>query len=95
MILYFAIPYNLVAINFGIPFQSFVSDFTNVLLASPIHFRISVCFSEVLSFVFAQCPRRYKKKKSPNQPIQKSNKPRYTSLNYDNEIPWGLDPNDR
>jgi hypothetical protein len=50
---------------------------------------------EGLSFDPTQYPRRYKKKKSPRQTKQKSNKSRYTSPNYDEEIPWESDPNDR
>ena len=58
-------------------------------------FRIRSRSSEGLSFDPTQYPRRYKKKKNPKQPKEKSNKPRYTSPNYSDEIPWEHDPNDR
>jgi len=62
---------------------------------SETHLQIRSQHTEGLSFDPTQYPRRHKKKKSTNQPKQKSNKPRYTSPNYDEDIYWESDPNDR
>ena len=62
---------------------------------SETRFSIRSRSSEGLSFDPTKYPRRYKKKKNPKQPKQKSNKPRYISPNYEEEIYWESDPNDR
>jgi hypothetical protein len=51
--------------------------------------------SQGLSFDPTQYPRKSKKLEKPKKPKIKSNKPRYVSPNYDDEIPWQRDPNDR
>jgi len=62
---------------------------------SETRLRIRSRHTEGLSFDPTQYPRRYKKKKGTKQSKLKSNKPRYTTPNYDEDIYWESDPNDR
>jgi hypothetical protein len=50
---------------------------------------------EGLSFDPTKYPRKSKKQEKPKKPKVKSNKPRYISPNYEDEIPWQRDPSDR
>jgi hypothetical protein len=52
-------------------------------------------FSEGLSFDPEKYPRKSKKRERTKQSKEKSNKPRYVSPNYDDELLWESDPNDR